>query len=111
MVLTCAGMGLYAPPWGWFGFVTATLLWSLGEIVGASAMSLVYPARAGPAGHRATYLGAATATYGLGFAVGPALGIAVWNGLGAGVWWCCGAAGLLCVPLAWYGVRSDRSAA
>ncbi|MFD5480874.1 MDR family MFS transporter [Streptomyces hawaiiensis] len=111
--LTGIGMSLYALPWGLAALVIATLVWSLGEIVGYPTLFFAYPAQAGPPELRGRYLGASNSLYGLGTAVGPFVGVTVWSEFGNGLWLGCGAVGLLAVGAAWLGVRpvdADREA-
>ncbi|WP_093798650.1 MFS transporter [Streptomyces sp. Wb2n-11] len=111
--LTGIGMSLYALPWGLAALVIATLVWSLGEIIGYPTLFFAYPAQAGPPELRGRYLGASNSLYGLGTAVGPFVGVTVWSEFGNGLWLGCGAVGLLAVGAAWLGVRpvdADREA-
>lgn len=105
MLLTAVGLSVYAPAWGLAGFVAATVLWTLGEIVGAPTTYFAYPAQASPATHRGRYLGAANGVYGLGTALGPVVGILVWNRVGDAVWLLCGLVGLVGALAAYLGVR------
>ncbi|MFF1558267.1 MDR family MFS transporter [Streptomyces sp. NPDC058279] len=110
VALTGIGMSLYALPWGITALVIATLVWSLGEIVGYPTLFFAYPAQAGPPELRGRYLGASNSLYGLGTAVGPFLGVMLWNRFGDGLWLGCGALGLLAVGAAWLGVRPAGAA-
>ncbi|MFD9339717.1 MFS transporter [Streptomyces sp. NPDC060028] len=110
VALTGIGMSLYALPWGIAALVIATLVWSLGEIVGYPTLFFAYPAQAGPPELRGRYLGASNSLYGLGTAVGPFLGVMLWNKFGDGLWLGCGAVGLLAVSAAWLGVRPTGTA-
>lgn len=110
VALTGIGMSLYALPWGIAALVIATLVWSLGEIVGYPTLFFAYPAQAGPPELRGRYLGASNSLYGLGTAVGPFLGVMLWNEFGNGLWLGCGAVGLLAVGAAWLGVRPTGAA-
>ncbi|MEU9144207.1 MFS transporter [Streptomyces sp. NPDC048349] len=110
VALTGIGMSLYALPWGIAALVIATLVWSLGEIVGYPTLFFAYPAQAGPPELRGRYLGASNSLYGLGTAVGPFLGVMLWNRFGDGLWLGCGALGLLAVGAAWLGVRPKGDA-
>ncbi|MCX5609367.1 MULTISPECIES: MFS transporter [unclassified Streptomyces] len=110
VALTGIGMSLYALPWGIAALVIATLVWSLGEIVGYPTLFFAYPAQAGPPELRGRYLGASNSLYGLGTAVGPFLGVMLWNRFGDGLWLGCGAVGLLAVGAAWLGVRPTGAA-
>ncbi|MFE3554091.1 MFS transporter [Streptomyces sp. NPDC059193] len=111
VALTGIGMSLYALPWGIAALVIATLVWSLGEIIGYPTLFFAYPAQAGPPELRGRYLGASNSLYGLGTAVGPFLGVMLWNRFGDGLWLGCGALGLLAVGAAWLGVRPATGAA
>jgi predicted MFS family arabinose efflux permease len=108
LLLTAAGLSLYASPWGLGGFVAATLLWTFGEMVGAPTTYFAYPARAGPAAQRGHYLGAANGIYGLGTAIGPVAGVLLWDRIGTGVWLCCGLTGAAAALAAYRGVRPER---
>ncbi|MBT2403251.1 MULTISPECIES: MFS transporter [unclassified Streptomyces] len=110
VALTGIGMSLYALPWGLAALVIATLVWSLGEIVGYPTLFFAYPAQAGPPELRGRYLGASNSLYGLGTAVGPFVGVMLWNKFGDGLWLGCGAVGLLAVGAAWLGVRPPEAA-
>jgi hypothetical protein len=105
MALTGLGMSLYAPQWGIAGLVVATLVWTLGEMVGAPTMYFAYPAHAGPGARQGRYLGAANAMFGLGNSLGPLLGVAAWTYLGDGMWWLCGATALVAMAVSRYGIR------
>lgn len=105
VALTAIGMSLYGVAWGVAGLVVATLVWTVGEIVGYPTLFFAYPAQAGPPRLRGRYLGASNSLYGLGSTIGPLLGIALWNRIGDAMWLWCGAVGLAAVLAAWYGVR------
>ncbi|MYS21874.1 Predicted arabinose efflux permease, MFS family [Streptomyces sp. DvalAA-14] len=105
VLLTGIGMSLYALPWGLAALVIATLVWSLGEIIGYPSLFFAYPAQAGPPALRGRYLGASNALYGLGSAVGPFVGVMIWNRFGDGLWLGCGVVGLIAGAAAWGGVR------
>ncbi|CAM5613475.1 hypothetical protein SRIMM317S_01611 [Streptomyces rimosus subsp. rimosus] len=86
VLLTGIGMSMYALPWGLAALVIATLVWSLGEIIGYPSLFFAYPAQAGPPGLRGRYLGASNALYGLGSAIGPFIGVMIWNRFQEGLW-------------------------
>ncbi|MFE9255364.1 MFS transporter [Streptomyces sp. NPDC006879] len=111
VALTGIGMSLYALPLGLAALVIATLVWSLGEIVGYPTLFFAYPAQAGPPELRGRYLGASNSLYGLGTALGPVLGVMLWNRYEQGLWLGCGAVGLLAVAAAWFGVRPAQGKA
>jgi predicted MFS family arabinose efflux permease len=108
--LTGIGMSLYALPLGLAALVIATLVWSLGEIIGYPTLFFAYPAQAGPPELRGRYLGASNSLYGLGTAIGPFLGVLVWTQFGNGLWLACGVLGLLAVGAAWLGMRPVTAA-
>ena len=105
VALTGIGMSLYALPWGLAALVIATLVWSLGEIIGYPTLFFAYPAQAGPPELRGRYLGASNSLYGLGTALGPFAGVMMWNQFHEGLWLGCGIVGLVAVWAAWLGVR------
>lgn len=111
VLLTGVGMAMYALPWGLAALVIATLVWSLGEIIGYPSLFFAYPAQAGPPGLRGRYLGASNALYGLGSAVGPFIGVMVWNRYHQGLWVLCGVVGLVAAAAAWAGVRPPAATA
>lgn len=110
VLLTGVGMSMYALPWGLAALVIATLVWSLGEIIGYPSLFFAYPAQAGPEGLRGRYLGASNALYGLGSAIGPFIGVMIWNRFEEGLWILCGVVGLLAGAAAWGGVRPSTVA-
>ncbi len=103
-LLLGGGQALYGLPWGAGIFVAGTLIWSLGEVVGGPTM-LSYPSVAAPAGLRARYQGAAHATFGVAFAVGPFIGVAAYHVLGPAMWGLSGLVGLLALIASWFGMR------
>jgi MFS family permease len=106
------GMALYALPGGLAVFVIGTLMWSLAEIIQGPVM-FAYPAKAGPEHLRGRYLGSAHAMFGIGSALGPVVGVALWTRLGGTSWLVFGAASVLALIPAWYGIkpRADAPAA
>jgi MFS family permease len=102
------GLTLYAIPAGVIGLVVATLIWTLGEIIGTPTAS-AYPARVAPPERRGRYIAAASAPQQIGYALGPVLGTAVWAAWGTGVWWLCGALTVIAVIAAALGVRDPRA--
>ncbi|MCP2337456.1 MFS transporter [Actinomadura rupiterrae] len=96
LALLAGGLALYWVPLGIAALVLATVVWSLGEIVGGPTM-FAYPAKAAPDGLRGRYLGSAHAMFGLGAALGPVAGVELWHAVGRPVWLWCGALGLVAV--------------
>lgn len=104
IALGAVGMTLFGLPLGYPILVIATLVWTLGEIVGFPMLFETYPAQAGPAHLRGRYLGAANGLSSAGMAVGPVLGIMVYNHIGSHVWFLCGIAGAVALLAGWAGV-------
>ncbi|WP_064744018.1 MFS transporter [Actinomadura oligospora] len=103
LALLAGGLALYWVPLGIAALVLATVVWSLGEIVGGPTM-FAYPAKAAPERLRGRYLGSAHAMFGLGSALGPVLGVELWHAVGRPVWLYCGAIGLVAVLAARAGI-------
>jgi len=101
------GFACYALPGGLAVFVIGTLLWSLAEIIEGPTM-FAYPAKAGPERLRGRYLGAAHAMFGVGSALGPMIGVPLWAQLGPAAWVVFGAASVIALAPAWYGVGRAR---
>jgi MFS family permease len=99
------GLNLYALPAGVGGLVLATLVWSVGEMVGTPTAS-AYPGQVAPPRLRGRYLAAAAVPQQLGYALGPMLGTAAWALWGTGVWWLCGLLSAVAVLAALAGVRN-----
>ncbi|MFE1412292.1 MFS transporter [Streptomyces sp. NPDC058746] len=100
------GLAAYALPWGVAGLVAATVVWSVGEIIGSPTMT-AYPALAAAPEHRSRYLGASQAMFGVGSAVGPAAGVAAWSLMGDSVWLACGALAALAALAAFIGMPAS----
>ncbi|MEV5570881.1 MFS transporter [Spirillospora sp. NPDC052269] len=109
LALLAGGLALYWVPLGVAALVLATVVWSLGEIVGGPTM-FAYPAKAAPDGLRGRYLGSAHAMFGLGSALGPVLGVELWHAVGRPVWLFCGAIGLVAVLAARGGIVEKSTA-
>ncbi|MEU3059204.1 MFS transporter [Streptomyces subrutilus] len=100
------GLAAYALPWGVAGLVAATVVWSVGEIIGSPTMT-AYPALAAAPENRGRYLGASQAMFGVGSAVGPAAGVAAWALMGDAVWLACGALAALAALAAFLGMPAS----
>lgn len=105
--LVGVGFALYALPFGPMLIVIATVVWTMGEIVGGPA-AFAYPAVAGPAYLKSRYIGSFQFVFGLGTAVGPMLGGALFAQLGHGVWPVIAIGSLLAVVFTVVGVRDPR---
>ncbi|MFC4584827.1 MDR family MFS transporter [Sphaerisporangium corydalis] len=88
--LVGVGMNMYVAGPAIAMFVVATLVWTLGEIVGTPTVS-AYPAQVAPPGMRGRYIAAAALPMQIGYAAGPVIGVAMWTVWPDGVWWGCAA--------------------
>ena len=75
----------YGLPLGPAVIILGTLIWTLGEVVGAPAV-FAFPAMAGPAHLKGRYIGSFQFMFGLGSAIGPMVGGALFTSLGHRVW-------------------------
>ncbi|MEV7439718.1 MFS transporter [Streptomyces sp. NPDC091204] len=87
--LVGVGMNLYVAGPGMAVFVVATVVWTIGEIVGTPTAS-AWPGKVAPAHLRGRYIAACAFPMQIGYAVGPVIGIAAWQASAASVWWLCG---------------------
>lgn len=94
--LVGVGMNLYVAGPAIAVFVAATVVWTLGEIIGTPTAS-AYPGQVAPPGLAGRYIAAAAFPMQIGYAVGPVLGIALWTVWPDGVWWASGAVTVLAV--------------
>jgi predicted MFS family arabinose efflux permease len=109
MALVAAGMTAYAIPLGPAGFITATVIWSAGEILGTPTLVASPVQAAGDSRLVSSYVGASQVAFGIGSALGPVAGVALWNGIRGGAWLVFGIAGLLAATVATAGIpRADR---
>ena len=83
--LTGLGVLSYGLPLGPAVIIAGTLIWTLGEVVGAPAV-FAFPAMAGPAHLKGRYIGSFQFMFGLGTALGPVAGGALFTALGHQVW-------------------------
>jgi MFS family permease len=88
--------------------VLGTLIWTVGEIVGAPA-AFAYPAIAGPAHLKGRYIGSFQFMYGMGTVVGPVVGGLLFVELGHAFWPLIAVAGLIAAALAVTGVRTKQA--
>ncbi|MFC4907228.1 MFS transporter [Actinomadura gamaensis] len=100
------GVGLYGLPMGAAVIVGATLVWTLGEIIGGPAV-FAYPAMAGPARLRSRYISGFQFMHALGTAIGPVLGGALFVRMHHGVWPVLAVAGLLAAVFGVAAIRPD----
>ncbi|RLK54949.1 MDR family MFS transporter [Actinokineospora cianjurensis] len=106
--LVGVGMNLYIAGPAIAMFVVATLVWTLGEIIGTPTAS-AYPGQVAPPGLRGRYIAAAAFPMQIGYAVGPALGVALWTVWPAGVWWGSSIITVVAVIAALAGMRQPPS--
>lgn len=100
------GLAVYALPGGIAVFLIGTLMWSVAEIIHGPSI-FAYPGQGRPASLRGRYVAAAHAMIGIGTAIGPVVGVALWAGLGRVTWVIMGAACILGLAPALWGVASD----
>lgn len=103
------GVGLYGLPMSATVIIGATLVWTLGEIIGGPAI-FAYPASAGPPALRASYISSFQLMQALGTALGPVLGGLLFTRLGHGFWPLLGAGGVLSAALAIAAIRTPAQA-
>ncbi|MGA5134120.1 MFS transporter [Streptomyces olivoreticuli] len=99
------GVALYSLPLGATVVIGATLVWTLGEIVGGPSV-FAYPALAGPAPLRGRYISMFQFVYALGMAIGPVIGGVLFVQLEHGVWLVFGTLGFLAAVLGVAAVRT-----
>ena len=105
------GVGLYGLPMGVVVIIGATLVWTVGEVIGGPAV-FAYPANAGPVALRSRYISTYQFMQALGTAVGPVVGGLLFVRMGHASWPLLGAGGLVAAALALAAVRAPgRSAA
>ncbi|MCB5180567.1 MFS transporter [Streptomyces antimicrobicus] len=100
-----SGVALYGLPMGPAVIVTATLVWTLGEIIGGPAI-FSYPAVVAPDHLKSHYLGSFHFAFGLGSAVGPVAGGWLFAELGHSFWFVLGGASALATLLVLASLRN-----
>ena len=98
------GVAFYGLPLGPAVIVSATVIWTIGEILGAPTV-WAYPGMAGPPQLRSRYIGSFQFMYGLGAAIGPIIGAALFVRIGHGVWPIMAIAGILAAILGAAAIR------
>jgi len=106
------GLGVvsYGLPLGPAVIIMGTLIWTLGEVVGAPAV-FAFPAMAGPAHLKGRYIGSFQFMFGLGSAVGPMVGGALFTSFGHRVWLLMALASVVATVLAVGSVKSPSKTA
>ncbi|MFD4986144.1 MFS transporter [Streptomyces sp. NPDC058372] len=108
-LLVGLGVALYGLPLGAAVIMGATLVWTLGEIIGGPAF-FAHPAEAGPAHLRGRYIGSFQFMHALGTAIGPVLGGLLFVRMGHSVWPLLGAIGVIGAVLGVAAVRASAPA-
>ena len=102
--LTGIGLSMYSLPLGIIGFVLATVVWTMGEVVASPSM-FAYPGLVAPPERRGRYIAAATVASQAGYSIGPMVGAAIWAGIGGQVFWIAGLVSAVAVAAALASVR------
>ena len=89
--------------------VAGTLIWTIGEIIGAPS-AFAYPAIAGPPQLKGHYIGSFQFMFGLGTAIGPMVGGVLFARLGHAFWPVIATGSVIATVLAVSGVRPRPSA-
>ncbi|WP_345430024.1 MFS transporter [Actinoallomurus vinaceus] len=110
LTLTLVGLGnaCYGFPISPVVIIGATLVWTLGEILGGPSV-FAYPAMAAPPPLKSLYIGGFQFMHTLGTAVGPIIGGALFVRLGHGVWPVMALAGLAAAVLGVAAIRPTDS--
>jgi MFS family permease len=107
--LVGVGMNLYVAGPALAMFVVATVVWTLGEIIGTPTAS-AHPGRVAPPHLRGRYIAAAAFPMQIGYAAGPVLGVAVWSAAGDLAWWLSGAVTVVAVVAVVAGMTKNEPA-
>jgi MFS family permease len=103
------GIAAYGLPGGVAVLVLATIVWTVGEMIGAPAAA-AYPSLVANGSSPARYLAISGSAQGLGYAIGPVLGVVVYSASPQLSWLLCAIVGVLAAACTWRGVRFDRNA-
>ncbi|TDD95305.1 MFS transporter [Actinomadura rubrisoli] len=106
--LVGVGMNLYAAGAWAAVFVAATVVWTVGEMVGTPTAS-AHPGRVAPPRLRGRYIAAGVFSMQIGYAVGPVIGVAVWQAWAPGAWWLCGLLTVVAVAATLPGMAGNRT--
>lgn len=105
--LVGVGMNLYVAGPSMAMFVVATVVWTVGEMIGTPTAS-AWPGRVAPANLRGRYIAASAFPMQIGYAVGPVIGVAAWQASSASVWWMCGLVTVVAVIAILVGMAEPR---
>ncbi|MEG3626571.1 MDR family MFS transporter [Streptomyces poriticola] len=108
--LVGVGMNLYVAGPAMALYVVATVVWTVGEMIGTPTAS-AWPGRVAPGHLRGRYIAAAAFPMQIGYAVGPVIGVAAWQASPASVWWLCGLLTVGAVAATLAGMREPRARA
>ena len=108
MALTGIGLSMYSLSLGLVGFVMATMVWTMGEVVASPSM-FAYPGLVAPPEMRGRYIAASTVASQAGYSIGPIVGTAIWAGLGGAVFWIVGSVSVVAVAATLASVRILRN--
>jgi MFS family permease len=106
------GLGVisYGLPLGPAVIILGTLIWTLGEVIGAPAV-FAFPAMAGPAHLKGRYIGSFQFMFGLGSAIGPVMGGVLFTAFGRQVWLLLGIVSVVATVLGVYAVHTPSKGA
>jgi hypothetical protein len=90
------GRGAFVLPGGVALILAATLVATIGQIIGGPS-AFAYPAKVAPPGARGRYIASAHAFFNLGYVIGPIVGVLLWESVGKAFWGICLACGALLV--------------
>jgi MFS family permease len=95
-VLLVIGRGAFGLPGGLTIIFAATLIATIGQVIGGPA-AFAYPAKVAPVSARGRYIASAHASFNLGYVIGPIVGVLLWESVGKTFWAICFAFGVLMV--------------
>ncbi|WP_020139889.1 MDR family MFS transporter [Streptomyces sp. 351MFTsu5.1] len=105
--LVGVGMNLYVAGPALAMYVVATVVWTVGEMIGTPTAS-AWPGRVAPEHLRGRYIAASAFPMQIGYAIGPVIGVAAWQASSALVWWLCGALTAVAVIVTLIGMAEPR---
>jgi MFS family permease len=107
-ILVGLGMATYGLPLGPAVVIGGTLIWTVGEVIGGPSV-FAYPAIAGPARLRSSYISSFQFVFVAGTALGPALGAALFVHLGHRFWWTLAPVSVVAAYLAVTAIRTPAA--
>jgi MFS family permease len=109
-VLLVIGRGAFGLPGGLAIIFAATLIATIGQVIGGPA-AFAYPAKVAPVSARGRYIASAHASFNLGYVIGPIVGVLLWESVGKTFWAICFAFGVLIVFPGIWAMRPSGSPA